>query len=335
MRSALREAATGTPASARPAMRRPRLWLIGYSLLFVVLVAAYPLIGTGVFGLPREWAEVARRLALVALVLLLARTVVAALELGLHQHGMDAVTRYNLLKVVNLLGSVAVLFSAATQLFSEWYTAVASLGVASLILGLALQAPLTSFFAWIYILIRQPYRVGDRIRIGEATGDVINVGYLDTTLWEFGGPYLSSDHPSGRIIKFPNSLVVKTAVFNYTWPMFPYVWNEVKFQIGFDSDLEFVARTMQQVVEEELGEVMMARVATYRRLLAKTPVDELTVQERPQVVFRTGDTWIEAIVRYVVNPKETGRVKSSLIRKLVPRLNAHPELVRFPRGNSR
>ena len=26
-----------------------------------------------------------------------------------------------------------------------------------------------------------------RIRIGDATGDVIDVGYLDTTLWEFGG----------------------------------------------------------------------------------------------------------------------------------------------------
>jgi small-conductance mechanosensitive channel len=27
--------------------------------------------------------------------------------------------------------------------------------------------------------------VGDRIQIGDATGDVIDVGYLDTTLWEF------------------------------------------------------------------------------------------------------------------------------------------------------
>ena len=37
---------------------------------------------------------------------------------------------------------------------------------------------------------RAPYRIGDRIRIGQATGDVIEVGYLDTTLWEFGGEFL-------------------------------------------------------------------------------------------------------------------------------------------------
>jgi len=69
--------------------------------------------------------------------------------------------------------------------------------------------------------VRTPYRVGDRIKIGDATGDVIDVSYLDTTLWEFGGEYLSSDHPSGRLIKFPNSNVLNEAVYNYSWPLFP------------------------------------------------------------------------------------------------------------------
>ncbi len=68
------------------------------------------------------------------------------------------------------------------------------------------------------------------------------VSYLDTTLWEFGGEYLWTDHPSGRIIKFPNSTVFDTPVFNYSWPLFPYVWNEIEFQLAYESDLEFVAR---------------------------------------------------------------------------------------------
>jgi len=102
-----------------------------------------------------------------------------------------------------------------------------------LILGLAVQTPMTSFLGWIYILVRAPYRVGDRIKIGDATGDVIDVSYLDTTLWEFGGDFLSTDHPSGRVIKFPNSKVLSSTVYNYTWPLFPYVWNEVKFSIAY------------------------------------------------------------------------------------------------------
>lgn len=85
-------------------------------------------------------------------------------------------------------------------------------GVLSLILGFALQTPITRFIGWIDILVRKPYRVGDRILIAGAAGDVIDVSHLDTTLWEFGGQYLSTDHPSGRIIEFPNSNVLMTPV---------------------------------------------------------------------------------------------------------------------------
>jgi small-conductance mechanosensitive channel len=208
--------------------------------------------------------------------------------------------------------------------------------VLSLILGFALQTPITSLIGWVYLLIRQPYRVGDRIEIGNARGDVIDVSYLDTTLWEFGGPYLSTQHPSGRIIKFPNSLVLNETVYNYSWPLFPYVWNEIKFNIAYDSDLEFVAETMKDVVEEELGEKMMNLVSVYRELLRQTPVDELEIQERPVVHFRPSDnTWLEAMVRYLVHPKESGRVKTRIITKLLDKLNAEPERVLFPKSNLR
>jgi small-conductance mechanosensitive channel len=178
--------------------------------------------------------------------------------------------------------------------------------------------------------------VGDRIKIGGATGDVIDVSYLDTTLWEFGGDLLSSDHPSGRVIKFPNSNVLSTSVFNYSWPLFPYIWNEIKFQVSYDSDLEYIAKTMQEVVEEELGEAMMERVKIFRELLAQTPVDQLQVRERPSVLFRVNDnTWLDAIVRYVVPPREAGRIKTALIKKLLAKLNEEPDRVCFPKSNMR
>lgn len=87
----------------------------------------------------------------------------------------------------------------------------------------------------------KPYRVADWIQIDEAKGDVIDVSYLDTTLWEFGVPYLSTQHPSGRIMKFPNSLVLSRTIYDYSWPLFPYVWNEIKFQVAYNSDLEFIS----------------------------------------------------------------------------------------------
>jgi small-conductance mechanosensitive channel len=165
---------------------------------------------------------------------------------------------------------------------------------------------------------------------------VIDVGYLDTTLWEFGGDYLSTEHPSGRVIKFPNSNVLNTPVYNYTWPLFPYIWNEIRFNIAYDSDLEYVAATMQEVAEQEVGEEMMKQVRVFRELLAQTPVNQLEVQERPVVMFRVDqNSWLEAIVRYLVHPKEAGRVKSRLIRSLLARLNQEPDRVMFPKSNLR
>jgi small-conductance mechanosensitive channel len=55
--------------------------------------------------------------------------------------------------------------SFLTIFFQNWYTAVVSFGLLSLILGFALQTPITSFIGWIYILVREPYRVGDRIKM--------------------------------------------------------------------------------------------------------------------------------------------------------------------------
>src|SRR5439155_13804950 len=94
--------------------------------------------------------------------------------------------------------------------------------------------------------------------------------------------------------------------------------------------------TMQRITEEELGEEMLKRVETFRDLLARTTVDDLKVRERPRVIFRVREnTWLEAIVRYVVSPREAGRVKPRLIKKLLSALNAAPEKVMFPAGANR
>jgi len=316
--------------------RRDRAWLGGW---LAVLAGA----ATVSFLAWRQWLPLApttRELLLRATRgVMLAAGILAAQRLSsllLIARLRDPVSRYNLHRVADFIAGLAAVFVAVTVLFRNWYAAAVSLGLLSLILGFALQTPITSLHAWVYILIRRPYRVGDRIRIGEATGDVIDVSYLDTTLWEFGGEYLSTDHPSGRLIKFPNGNVLTSTVYNYSWPLFPYIWNEVKLHIAYESDLEWVAQVMKEVAEEALGEQMMSRVRTYRELIAKTPVDHLEVREHPAVFFRVSDnTWLEAIVRYLVEPKQAGRVKNKLIRELLVQLNAEPERVMFPKSNMR
>ena len=324
------------PGEKVKARRADKFWFVTHALLLIGCAALYFLLGSMLIPLSPSHLEFGRRIIRAAALIVIVIAIAKAISVYGVGRIEDAAIRFTLQRVEHLLVALLIALIAVSIIFVNWYAALTALGVGSIIIGLAVQTPMKSFIAWIYILIRQPFRVGDRIKIDDATGDVIDVGYLDTTLWEFGGQYISGDHPSGRTIRFPNEKVLDSIVYNYSWPLFPYIWNEIKFQIAYQSDLEFVARTMQKIVEEELGEEMMERIGVYRGLLARTPVDELEVRGHPRVIFRVDEvTWIDAIVRYLVAPREAGSTKSRLIPKLLAALNAAPEKVMFPKGDAR
>ena len=340
VKQALKQTSVVEPEDKPKAAAKDKLWLGTHFIVLIALAGARLVMQLSWFGYAERYPQIVgllQRLTLSAMGVVLLLAIAKLIDVYWIGRIESAVSRYNLRRVAKLALVLLLILVVISGLFQNWYTTVVSVGLLSLVLGLAVQTPVTSFLGWIYILARAPYQVGDRIKIGEATGDVIDVSYLDTTLWEFGGgDLLSTDHPTGRIIKFPNSKILDSTVYNYTWALFPYVWNEIKFSIAYESDLEFVAETMQRVAAEEVGERMMKQVSVYREILAQTPVNQLEVREEPAVLFRpNANTWIDAIVRYLVHPKEAGRTKTRLIKKLLKELNAEPERVLFPKSSAR
>lgn len=322
------------PAGGRfeaPTLRRSWRSTLTYAVLIVALGGAYYLLHYWPFGTGSAYGAYGERLLLGSFSIVTLIAVERLTRMFLIGRLSDEVLRYTVAKLLRFAIGLIILSVALSALLSNWTTALVSLGLISLVLGLALQGPLTNLFSWFYILIRAPYQIGDRIKLAGASGDVISVGFFDTTLWEFGGEYVTTDHPSGRIIKFPNSLVLSAPVYNYSWALFPFIWNEIRFHVGYRSDLDFIASTMRAVVASEIGNEMREGVATYRELLARTPVDEIEVTDEPLVLFRASDNGhIEAIVRYLVLPKQAGQIKTTLIRKMLKRLNEEPTRVLFP-----
>jgi small-conductance mechanosensitive channel len=333
VRAALKQAdAMEAPGKAK-ARRRRRI-----SIFWYVLGAVAPstfLVATEIFDLPaarfgEPFASAARH---GSLAMLLTTLILGGKRfVDDKRTGDDNVTFFNLRLVVRLIAIALICLVLLSAISQTWYTVPVALGLVSVLTGFALQTPLTSFVGWVFILSRRPYRVGDRIKIAGVTGDVIDVSYLDTTLWEFGGQYLSTDHPSGRVVKFPNSIVLNSPVYNYSWTPFPYIWDEIRFYVAYNSDLDFVADVMMSVAKAELGETMAERIRAFRHVLDKTPVDQLDVREEPTVFYRTnGNGWLDAVVRYLVDPKEAGRIKTVLIRKMLTKLNAEGERTLFPK----
>jgi hypothetical protein len=123
-------------------------------------------------------------------------------------------------------------------------------------------------------------------------------------------------------------------VYNYSWPLFPYIWNELSLFISYESDFKFVSENVKRIVEMEIGEAMIRRVKRFKVILRDTPVDELDVNEYPSVVLRAHtNTWVEVMVRYLVEPKNSGRVKKKLFELLMEELKKSPDKVKFPNTN--
>jgi len=227
-------------------------------------------------------------------------------------------------------GTIAVL-GVVTQ---QWVGVLFSLGVVGFAVTFALQQPLFSLIGWLYIMVKRPYQVGDRVAIEDSKGDVVEVSFLVTTLWEINGGLVSSNQPSGRVITLPNSVVLSSHVANYTRDDFPFVWNELSIQVAYETDYEFATERMRAVADDYLGDEMAARIGRYREHLSETPV-ELEVQDRPTVNVVQEESWVTFRLRYLVNPRRGQRVRNELYKRILAEFNEHPDRVKFPVSRNR
>lgn len=232
--------------------------------------------------------------------------------------------KHNLLSIVRLIVTVLIFIVIIAFLFQNLYAIAVSFGLISLVLGFALQAPIASFIAWLYIVFRRPYKVGDRIQLKNFKGDVVEVNYLDTAILEFSGDYLQNDRRSGRILYFPNSLILKSEVINYSGPFVPFIWNETGVQVAYTSNLQFVEECLLEAAAADFNE----RYPEYAK--AKTS------RWAPAVYFRVNTyAWLEAVVSYPVEPSDTTGRRNRILKKALPSLNRFPEKVQFPEGSLR
>ena len=236
--------------------------------------------------------------------------------------------------VLRLAFGLAALLGILGALTEQWVGVLFSLGVVGFAVTFALQQPLFSLIGWFYVTVKRPYAVGDRIAIEGTKGDVVDVDFFVTTLWEIDGELVASNQPSGRIVTLPNSVVLSAHVHNYSWQGFPFVWNEISIQVAYETDLQFATDLLQSEADDMLGDEMAERVERYRQRLSETPV-ELEVRERPTVNVRQQESWVELRLRYLVHPRRGQRVKNELYERVLEAFNDHPDRVKFPVSRNR
>lgn len=112
-------------------------------------------------------------------------------------------------------------------------------------LAVALKDLLVNLVGWVFIVLRQPFTVGDRIAVGETAGDVIDVRLFSFSLVEIGN-WVDADQSTGRIVHVPNGILFQQAMFNYTQG-FNFIWNEIPVVFTFESDWESAKLMLHEI----------------------------------------------------------------------------------------
>lgn len=303
---------------------KARYWITIYGVIAAFLIAIYYFADFLVFDSWVRYVPLLRKLSmslfLIAIIFLSGKIISRIIDTQIQNEG----DRYNLLRITRFLSIFFSLIVVASFLFQNLYTAAATFGLISLILGFALQAPIASFIAWIYLVFRRSYLVGDRIQIKGFRGDVVEISYLDTSILECSGDYLVNDRKSGRIIRFPNSLILREEIINYSGPDVPFIWNETPIQIAYTSDLQFVEECL-----------LAASLRDFQEHYPEISKDKPTLWA-PAVYFRINTyAWMEAVISYPVEPEDTTGRRNRILKFALPLLNAAPDKVKFPEGSLR
>ena len=180
---------------------------------------------------------------------------------------------------------------------------------------IAIREIIFNFFAGIYINMRKPFDVEDRVEIDEIKGDVINTHALSFEMLEIGERN-EGEQSTGRIVHIPNSYIFTKTLKNYT-KAFKYIWDEIKIELDLDANIEETKEKIYDILFEnpELQE-------TPKKM--EDAVDEAILEYRiyynnlePIIYTTIKDSHVELCLRYLVHPKKARDVQDEITLRIL------------------
>ena len=174
--------------------------------------------------------------------------------------------------VVSIANAVLLLFiivASLNQLGVDTTSLVALLAAAGLAIGLSLQGSLQNFAAGVMLLMFRPFKAGDFIEAGGASGIVLTINIFTSTI-------RTGDN---KEVIIPNGSIYGGNIVNYS--SMPTRRVDMVFGIGYGDDLKKAKQVLQSIVDAD------------ERIL-KEPTPTIAVSE-------LGDSSVNFVVRPWVN----------------------------------
>ncbi|PIO03184.1 hypothetical protein COT48_05815 [Candidatus Woesearchaeota archaeon CG08_land_8_20_14_0_20_47_9] len=193
----------------------------------------------------------------------------------------------------------------------SWASLGIGIGLMSAALGWALQKPITGIAAWMMIVAKRPFDIGDRVIIGSVRGDVADITLTHIYLKEIGG-IVPGEENSGRLIMVPNSILFEQNIINYTSDD-DYILDQVSVTITYESNINHAMEIAIAAARNQTGEIIKK------------------VKKDPYVRTYFKDSGIEVIVRYISLVKSMQEISSKVTRDIFGRiLKANDVEIAYP-----
>src|SRR3984885_2714099 len=235
------------------------------------------------------------------------------LEQTLPQRFGRADARYKVRKFVIFSGYLSILLFLAILFEDRLGRLSFAFGVVGAGVAVALQDVLASIAGAFSIGFSRLYAVGDRVQIGDTRGDVIDIGLLRTTLMETGN-WVSKDLYNGRIVRIPNSTVLKGSVFNYSHG-FRFLWDEIKVPLTATSDCKLATEMLLRVAKEAIGEYLLEAQTSWKAISDNYRSANPPLEPTVTLVINNGS--LEFTVSYVVDYTKRTAMQDQLFTKIV------------------
>ncbi len=260
---------------------------------------------------------------LTSLVIILALTLLRwVLLFVVRRRTPDVRLRYHWRKIT---AYVAVAFGVflVGRVWFEGLTSVATfLGLVGAGLAVALKDPVSNFAAWLFILWRRPFVVGDRIQLGQHAGDVVDQRVFQFTILEIGN-WVGADQSTGRIIHIPNGQVFSEPLANYTRG-FPYIWNEIPVMVTFESDWEAAKEILLGIARAQSDHLT---ADAERRVLAASRRFMIFYSTlEPTVYTSVADSGVVLTVRYLCEARRRRGTSQAMWEEILRAFGAREDI---------
>ncbi len=208
------------------------------------------------------------------------------------------------------------LLFANTESDGSWTT---YLGLVTAGLAIALQDLIVNFIGWVFLLVRRPFEVGDRIEIGSYAGDVVDLRFFQFSLLEIGG-WVDAEQSTGRVLHIPNKYVFTHGVASYT-KGFAYIWSELAVEVTFESDWKKAKVLLQEIADRRAIEPDRKRVRetgnrygiTYHNL-------------SPTVYTSVEPSGVELTIRFLCEPRKRRNAMEALWEDILDAFSAESDI---------